>query len=79
MNIAAKRRESMRKHYIALGHKDADSDYGSRSRISPAVTTADSLDEAVERAGDALALHVEAWPKARAHPTAFRLRRSHQG
>jgi predicted RNase H-like HicB family nuclease len=50
----------MRKHYIALVHKDADSDYGvSFPDFPSAVTTAHSLDEAVERAGEALALHVE--------------------
>lgn len=50
----------MRKHYIALVRKKHDSDYGISFPDFPgAVTAARSLDEAVERAGEALALHVE--------------------
>jgi predicted RNase H-like HicB family nuclease len=50
----------MRKHYIALVRKDPDSDYGVSFPDFPgAVTAAPSLDEALARAGEALALHVE--------------------
>jgi len=50
----------MRKHYIALVHKDSDSDYNVSFPDFPgAIAAARSLDEAVERAGKALALHVE--------------------
>jgi predicted RNase H-like HicB family nuclease len=50
----------MRKHYIALVHKDSDFDYGISFPDFPgAIAAAHSLDEAVERAGEALALHVE--------------------
>jgi predicted RNase H-like HicB family nuclease len=54
------RTSHMRKHYIALVHKDSDSDYGISFPDFPgAVTAARSLDEALARAGEALALHVE--------------------
>jgi len=50
----------MRKHYIALVRKDPDSDYGVSFPDFPgAVTAARSLNEAVARAGEALARHVE--------------------
>ena len=50
----------MRKHYIALVHKDPDSNYGISFPDFPgAVTAARSLDEALERAGEALAVHFE--------------------
>jgi predicted RNase H-like HicB family nuclease len=50
----------MRKHYIALVRKDSNSDYGVSFPDFPgAVTAAPSLDEALARAGEALALHVE--------------------
>jgi predicted RNase H-like HicB family nuclease len=49
----------MRKHYIALIHKD-DAGFGVSFPDFPgAVTTAHNLEEAVERAGKALALLVE--------------------
>ena len=50
----------MRKHYIALVHKDEDSRFGVSFPDFPgAVTAARILDEALERAEEALALHVE--------------------
>ena len=50
----------MRKHYIALVREGSDSDYGVSFPDFPgAVTAAPSLDEALARAGEALALHVE--------------------
>jgi predicted RNase H-like HicB family nuclease len=53
-------RRHMRKHYIALVHKDPDSNYGISFPDFPgAVTAARSRDEALERAGEALAVHVE--------------------
>jgi predicted RNase H-like HicB family nuclease len=50
----------MRKHYIALVHKDEDSDFGVSFPDFPgAVTAARTLDEALERAQKALALLLE--------------------
>ena len=50
----------MRKHYIAFVHKDPNSDYGVSFPDFPgAIAAARSLDEALERAGEVLALHVE--------------------
>jgi predicted RNase H-like HicB family nuclease len=50
----------MRKHYVAVMHKDADSDFGVSFPDFPGVVTAaPTLDEAIKRAGQALALHVE--------------------
>ena len=49
----------MRKHYIALVHKD-DAGFGvSFPDFPSAVTAAPTLDDAVKRAKQALALHVE--------------------
>src|SRR5262249_36986479 len=48
------------RHYIAIVHKDKSSDFGISFPDFPgAVTAAPSLDEAVEMAAEALALHVE--------------------
>lgn len=48
------------KQYIALIHKDADSDYGVSFPDLPGVATAGStLDEARDMAVEALALHIE--------------------
>ena len=48
------------RHYIALIHKDAASDYGvSFPDLPGCVTAGVSLDEARVMAGEALALHVE--------------------
>jgi predicted RNase H-like HicB family nuclease len=48
------------RHYIAVVHKDADTDYGVSFPDFPgAVTAARSVDDAVEMAEEALALHVE--------------------
>jgi predicted RNase H-like HicB family nuclease len=48
------------RQYIALIHKDADSDYGVSFPDLPGVITAGStLDEARELAAEALALHLE--------------------
>jgi predicted RNase H-like HicB family nuclease len=48
------------RHYIALIHKDADSDYGVSFPDLPGVITAGStLDEARTMAVEALALHIE--------------------
>jgi predicted RNase H-like HicB family nuclease len=50
----------MRKHYIALVHKDEDSRFGVSFPDFPGVVTAAPiLNEALERAEEALALHVE--------------------
>jgi predicted RNase H-like HicB family nuclease len=47
-------------HYIALIHKDADSDYGVSFPDLPGVITAGStLDEARSMAAEALALHLQ--------------------
>lgn len=49
-------------HYIALIHKDADSCYGVTFPDVPGVTAAaDSLDDALERGAEALALAAEDW------------------
>jgi predicted RNase H-like HicB family nuclease len=48
------------RHYIALIHKDADSDYGVSFPDIPGVITAgSSLDEARKLAAEALAFHLE--------------------
>jgi predicted RNase H-like HicB family nuclease len=48
------------RHYIGVVHKDADSDYGISFPDFPgAVTAARTVDEVVEMAQEALALHVE--------------------
>jgi predicted RNase H-like HicB family nuclease len=48
------------RHYVALVHKDPDSDYGVSFPDFPgAVTAARTAEEAVEMAEEALALHVE--------------------
>jgi len=50
----------MSRNYIALIHKDADSDYGVSFPDLPGVITAGStLDEARDMAAEALALHLE--------------------
>jgi predicted RNase H-like HicB family nuclease len=50
----------MSRNYIALIHKDADSDYGVSFPDLPGVVTAGStLDEARDMAAEALALHLE--------------------
>jgi predicted RNase H-like HicB family nuclease len=50
----------VRKSYIALVHKDEDSRFGISFPDFPgAVTAAPTLDEALERAGEALARRVE--------------------
>lgn len=47
-------------HYIALIHKDADSDYGvSFPDLPGCVTAGSNLDEARAMAAEALALHIE--------------------
>ena len=48
------------RHYIALIHKDADSDYGVSFPDLPGLATAGAdLDEAREMAAEALGLHLE--------------------
>ncbi len=48
------------RHYIALIHKDADSDYGvSFPDIPGVITVGSSLDEARKLAAEALAFHLE--------------------
>ena len=48
------------RHYIGIVHKDKGSDFGVSFPDFPgAVTAASSLDEAIEMAAEALALHVE--------------------
>jgi predicted RNase H-like HicB family nuclease len=50
----------MRNHYIALVHRDEDSHFGVSFPDFPgAVTAARTLDDALERAEEALAQHVE--------------------
>jgi predicted RNase H-like HicB family nuclease len=50
----------MSRNYIALIHKDADSDYGVSFPDLPGVVTAGAdLDEARDMAAEALALHLE--------------------
>jgi predicted RNase H-like HicB family nuclease len=50
----------MRKHYIAAVHKDDVNGFSVAFPDFPgAVTAAHSLDEAIKRAGEALALHVK--------------------
>jgi len=50
----------MSRNYIALIHKDADSDYGVSFPDLPGVVTAGStLDEARDMAAEALSLHLE--------------------
>jgi predicted RNase H-like HicB family nuclease len=52
--------ENTMRHYIALIHKDADSDYGVSFPDLPGVISAGStLDEARDMAAEALALHLE--------------------
>jgi predicted RNase H-like HicB family nuclease len=52
------------KHYIALIHKDTDSDYGVSFPDLPGVITAGStLDEARDMAAEALALHLHGMAK----------------
>src|SRR5271168_1415802 len=47
-------------HYVALIHKDADSDYGVSFPDFPgAITAGRTLDEARAMAAEALALHIE--------------------
>jgi predicted RNase H-like HicB family nuclease len=49
-------------HYIALIHKDPDSSYGvSFPDVPGVITAADSLDEALEKASEALAFAAEDW------------------
>jgi predicted RNase H-like HicB family nuclease len=71
----------MRKHYIALVHKDEDSDFGVSFPDFPgAVTAARTLDEALERAQKALALLLEGMAEdGEPIPPPLRLRRGHQG
>lgn len=50
------------RHYIALIHKDADSGYGvSFPDVPGVVATADTLDEALVEAEEALAFAAEGW------------------
>jgi antitoxin HicB len=49
-------------HYIALIHKDADSCYGVSFPDVPGVFTAgDSIDEAIQKAGEVLGFAAEDW------------------
>jgi antitoxin HicB len=49
-------------HYIALIHKDADSCYGVSFPDVPGVTTAaDTIDEAMQKAGEVLEFAAEDW------------------
>jgi predicted RNase H-like HicB family nuclease len=49
-------------HYIALIHKESGSSYGVSFPDVPGVTTAaDTIDEAIERAGEVLAFAAEDW------------------
>jgi predicted RNase H-like HicB family nuclease len=60
MTNIKRRHLKMRKHYIALVHKDDETGFGVSFPDFPgAATTAPTLDEAVERAGKALASQVE--------------------
>ena len=49
-------------HYIALIHKDPESSYGvSFPDVPGVITTADSLDDAIDKASEALAFAAEDW------------------
>jgi antitoxin HicB len=49
-------------HYIALIHKDADSSYGvSFPDVPGVVTAADTIDEAMRKAAEALEFAAEGW------------------
>jgi predicted RNase H-like HicB family nuclease len=56
-------------HYIALIHKDSDSSYGvSFPDIPGVIASADSIDEAMSEAGEALAFAAEDWSKLTGGP-----------
>ena len=49
-------------HYIALIHKDPESSYGvSFPDVPGVITAADSLDDAIDKASEALAFAAEDW------------------
>lgn len=57
------------RHYIALIHKDADSGYGvSFPDIPGVVAVADTLDEALAEAEEALAFAAEGWREEAKRP-----------
>jgi predicted RNase H-like HicB family nuclease len=50
----------MRQHYVAVVHKEADSDFRACFPDFPSVvTTGPTLEEAIRKAGQVLALHVK--------------------
>ena len=50
----------MRKHYVAVVHKDADSDFRAHFPDLPdIITTAPTLDEAIKKAAQTLALYAK--------------------
>lgn len=56
-------------HYIALIHKDAGSSYGvSFPDVPGVITAADSLDNALGEAADALAFAAEGWAEDTGRP-----------
>ena len=56
-------------HYIALIHKESDSGYGvSFPDVPGVITAADSLDEALTRAAEALAFAAEDWTELTGTP-----------
>jgi antitoxin HicB len=56
-------------HYIALIHKDADSCYGvSFPDVPGVITAADTLDEALTEAAEALAFAAEGWAEDTGKP-----------
>jgi predicted RNase H-like HicB family nuclease len=56
-------------YYIALIHKDRGSGYGvSFPDVPSAITVADTLDEAIERAREALAFVAEDWGELTGRP-----------
>ena len=53
-------------HYIALIHKQTDSCYGVSFPDVPGVTTAgDTIDDAMQKAGEVLEFAAEDWPRPR--------------
>jgi antitoxin HicB len=56
-------------HYIALIHKEADSSYGvSFPDLPGIIAAAESLDEALSEASDALAFAAESWTEDTGEP-----------
>ena len=62
-------REHAMKHYIAVIHKDAESSYGiSFPDVPGVIAAADSLDQALEEATEALSFAAEDWQELTGSP-----------